>query len=276
MNMYVKENTNAINRAFTKQSDGYDCYDASNAILIWMRRQVRGHVLSHLKQNSSILELNAGTGLDAVFFAEQGHRVYATDLSDGMIRQIQKKITDRKLEDTVTVKQCSYTELNLIPVTGFDYVFSNFGGLNCIPDLTRVIKQLPPLLKPGAIITFVLMPRICPWEISKILKGKWRAAFRRFNKKGAPSHLEGEYFPTFYFTPSQAVKAFGPDFKKIDLQGLAGFSPPPYAEKFPVTYPKIYRLLTWLDEKTSRFPLCRSYADHFIVTMQYKPTSNKN
>jgi ubiquinone/menaquinone biosynthesis C-methylase UbiE len=276
MNMRVSENTYAINRAFTKQSDGYDSYDASNAILIWMRRQVRNHVLAHLKKDARILELNAGTGLDAVFFAEQGHRVYATDLSDGMVRQIQKKITDLKLEDALVVKQCSYTELNFISDKGFDYVFSNFGGLNCIPDLTRVIRHLPPLLKPGAIITFVLMPPVCPWEISKILKGKWKEAFRRFNKKGAPSHLEGEYFPTFYFTPAQAVKAFGPDFKKINLQGLATFSPPPYAENFTKKYSSTYKLLTWLDEKTSRLPLCRSYADHFILTMQYNPTRTEN
>ena len=32
----------------------------------------------------SILELNAGTGTDAVWFAERGYRVHATDIAEGM------------------------------------------------------------------------------------------------------------------------------------------------------------------------------------------------
>jgi len=271
----MKYDAASVNRAFTKQSDGYDVYDASNNILIWMRKQVRGHVLKQLKKGDRILELNAGTGLDALFFAEQGHQVLATDLSDGMVKQIQQKITDRKLGDALQVQQCSYTELDRIGDSGFNYVFSNFGGLNCIPDLTKVIKHLPALLKPGAIVTFVIMPPVCPWEIGKVFKGKWKEAFRRFNKKGAPAHLEGEYFPTFYFSPVQAAASFGPEFKKIKLEGLGTFSPPPYAEKFPERYPAAYKILTWLDEKTSLFPLCRSYADHFILSMEYNPISNQ-
>jgi len=268
----MKYDTSSVNRAFTKQSDGYDAYDASNDILIWMRKQVRSHVLKQLKKNDRILELNAGTGLDALFFAEQGHQVYATDLSDGMIKQIEQKITDRKLGNNLKVQQCSYTELDRLSENGFNYVFSNFGGLNCIPNLAEVIKHLPALLKPGAIVTFVIMPPVCPWEIGKVFKGKWKEAFRRFNKKGAPAHLEGEYFPTYYFSPPQAVAAFGLEFKKIKLEGLATFSPPPYAEKFPERFPAAYKMLTWLDEKTAQFPLCRSYADHFILSMQYHPT----
>ena len=57
-----------------------------------MREQVYAHVNNYLKPGSSILELNAGTGIDAVHFASLGHRVHATDLSSGMIKQIRDKM----------------------------------------------------------------------------------------------------------------------------------------------------------------------------------------
>jgi len=59
----------AVDRAFSKQSLHYDEEDRTNHILIDMREQVYAHVNNYLKPGSSILELNAGTGIDAVHFA---------------------------------------------------------------------------------------------------------------------------------------------------------------------------------------------------------------
>ncbi|MDB5273964.1 MAG: SAM-dependent methyltransferase [Chitinophagaceae bacterium] len=271
----MKEDLASVNRAFSMQSDQYDEYDASNGILTWMRKRVRGHVLAQLKPGDRILELNAGTGLDALFFVQQGYTVYATDLSDGMVKQIQQKITEKNLSPKLSVKQCSYTQLQTLQSEKFDYVFSNFGGLNCIPDLRAVTQQLPALLNPGARITFVIMPPVCFWEIGKVFKGKWKEAFRRFKKKGSMAHLEGEYFPTFYFSPADVLRAFGNDYKKISLEGLATFSPPPHADRFPMKHPRMYRLLTKLDEQLASIPPFRSWADHFILTVQYSPVQNK-
>jgi ubiquinone/menaquinone biosynthesis C-methylase UbiE len=269
----MKENLSAVNRAFTLQSVGYDTYDASNKILIWMRKRVRRHIMHYLREGDAILELNAGTGLDALFFVQQGHSVLATDLSDGMIQKIEEKIISNNLGEKLRVKQCSYTNLNDLKGETFDYVFSNFGGLNCIPDLSVVTSEVRSLLNPGAVITFVIMPPICPWEIGKIVKGKWKDAFRRFQKEGAMAHLEGEYFPTFYFKPAEVMKAFGNDFKQLRLEGLATFSPPPHVDRFPEKYPRTYKVLTKVDELTSLFPVFRSYTDHFILTVQYAPSN---
>jgi len=270
----MQDNLGNVNRAFSKQSERYDEYDSCNEILIWMRKKVRKHVLANLKEGDRILELNAGTGLDALYFVERGFTVYATDLSDGMISQMEQKKSDYKLDQKLIVKQCSYTELDLLNGEKFDYVFSNFGGLNCIPNIKSVTRHLSLLLKPNAIITFVIMPPVCPWEIGKLFKGKWKEAFRRFNKKGIQAHLEGKYFTTYYFKPSQVVKAFGNEYKKIKLEGLATFSPPPYADKFPHKYPLSYKLLTTLDEKTSLIAPFKFWADHFILSMKYSPNNN--
>ncbi len=260
----------SVNKAFSKQSHHYDKDDEENIILQWMRKVVRGHVLNYLKKGDRILELNAGTGLDALYFSSRGHTVHATDLAEGMVSAINEKISKANAVQKLSCEQCSYTELNKIKQPPFNYVFSNFGGLNCIPDLMEVIKHLPLLLAPGAYVTFVVMPPVCPWEMSFMLRGNFKGAFRRFNKGGVKAHLEGEYFQTYYFTPSEVVKAFGKDFKKISLQGLASISPPPHNIKFQQKFPRAYSKLTKVDEKLSFVYPFNSWADHFILTMQYK------
>src|SRR5689334_15710140 len=87
-----------VNSAFSKQAIHYDHDDAANPILTLWRQQIYNHILRYLRPNSSILELNAGTGIDALYFAQRGHSVLATDLSDGMVQQIQTKINSSSLK----------------------------------------------------------------------------------------------------------------------------------------------------------------------------------
>jgi ubiquinone/menaquinone biosynthesis C-methylase UbiE len=137
----------AVNRAFTKQSFHYDHDDRTNIVLKDMRAQVYEHVDRFIKPNSFILELNAGTGIDAMRFVNAGHRVHATDLSTGMVRQMEMKIQQAGIESKLTCQQVSFNQLDKVVTKEFDYVFSNFGGLNCIQDLSDVTRHLPEILK---------------------------------------------------------------------------------------------------------------------------------
>ena len=102
----------SVNRAFSKQSVNYDHDDQQNMVLQDMRLQVYRHVAAFMKPQSSMLELNSGTGIDALYFAQQGHSVYATDLSDGMIEQTSLKIQHHQLRGRLMCNQLSYTELD--------------------------------------------------------------------------------------------------------------------------------------------------------------------
>ena len=266
--MSNSESYASVNRAFSKQSVNYDVDDAENIVLQDLRQQVYSHVNRFIKPNSHILELNAGTGIDACHFVEQGHTVHATDLSDGMIARITAKIEKHSLQNKLTCQQLSYDNLNKVAGKKFDYVFSNFGGLNCIQDLSHVTKHLPELLNPGAYVTFVIMPRVCPWELLWILKGNGKAAFRRFHKDGVMAHLEGEYFKTYYHSRNQIKKAFGDSFALVKTEGLASLSPPPASGHFPVKHRVSYALLRNIDSVVSGiFPFNR-WADHIIITFQ--------
>lgn len=236
-----------------------------------MRHQVYAHVEKYLAPESHILELNAGTGLDALYFVSKGHRVHATDLSDGMVNQIRVKISSNEYSDRFTCQQLSFANLDKITTRNFDCVFSNFGGLNCIQDLSLVTRHLPSLIKPGAHVIWVIMPPVCPWELLWVLKGKWRLAFRRLNKNGTLAHLEGEHFQTFYHSLSNIRSAFGSSFRLLRCEGLAALSPSPHLHKFAAGNPRFYKLLRRVDASVKdRFPFNRC-ADHIIVTFKYRP-----
>jgi ubiquinone/menaquinone biosynthesis C-methylase UbiE len=259
-----------VNKGFSKQSVNYDADDVANPILQAWRKQVYGHLNQFIQSNSSILELNPGTGIDACHFVNQGHRVHCLELSDGMVKQINKKIENFGFHDRLTVQQGSYENLNLVKGK-FDYVFSDFGGLNCTDDLRKVTQHLSPLLNNGAIITWVIMPPICPWEIMWLLKGYFKQGLRRFHKNGVMAHLEGEYFKTYYYSLADIKKAFGKNFKLLKCEGLGVLSPPPSAKDFVIKHPQLYRSLIRWDEKVRlRFPFNR-WGDHIIVTFQYAP-----
>ena len=256
-----------VNVAFSKQSLHYDNDDLQNPLLQMMRSQVYDHVARFIQKPCKILELNSGTGIDALHFARQGHKVHATDLSGGMIEQIRKKVDRFHLQNHLTFQQLPYDQLDKLSGQKFDFIFSNFGGLNCIDDLSQVTKDLSGILNPGGYVTWVIMPRVSAWEVLGLLKGN-RNALRRFNKKGVVAHLEGKYFRVWYHSLRSIQKAFGPNFKFIRSEGLASLSPPPHATRFPGDHPGLCKMLQRADILVrNHFPFNR-WADHIIVSFQ--------
>jgi ubiquinone/menaquinone biosynthesis C-methylase UbiE len=261
--------SNSVNLAFSKQSLEYDQFDKENIVLQDLRAQVYENVQRFLKPNSKILELNAGTGIDALHFASTGHVVHATDLSDGMIEQIEKKIATHNLQGRFTCQQLSYENLDLITERNFDFVFSNFGGLNCIDDLSVVTKELSHLLKKGAVVTWVIMPRVCPSEWFNVLKGNFKFAFRRLNKGGVMAHLEGQYFKTYYHSLTKIKKAFGPSFELLRTESLALLSPQPHSGQLAKKFRGLYKGSRAIDKVfRNLFPFNR-WGDHIIVTFRF-------
>jgi ubiquinone/menaquinone biosynthesis C-methylase UbiE len=258
-----------VNKAFSRQSIIYDEYDRENPTLTWMRNQVMKHALSYLRPNDKILELNSGTGIDAEFFAQKGFAVHCTDLSDGMVEQMKKKFSSDKYFGKVTIQQCSFTELDKIGNKKFDFIFSNFGGLNCIPDLRKTTKFYPSLLNKNGRVCLVILPPICPWEIIQLFRGKFSLAFRRFRKDGVLANVEAIKFKTYYFSAKDVMKALGQDFKLLKVESLALFTPIPQMERIPKKFPGFAKMLNKIDEKISGiFPFNR-IGDHIIVTAEY-------
>jgi ubiquinone/menaquinone biosynthesis C-methylase UbiE len=260
-----------VEEAFSRQSEIFDYYEKGNDILKWMRSVTHRHLLKYLKERDVILEINSGTGIDAIFLGKKGFRIHCTDISKGMINKLREKIISNNLNNIISYQLLSYTELEKSEIKQFDYIFSNFGGLNCAPDLNTLFSQFRKILKPGGKVTMVIIPPVCPWEIALLMKGQFKRATRRLREGEVKANVEGVNFPVYYYTASEVIKALGADFRIIDIQGLASISPPPYMDNFPKRHPMLYKRLTILDEKISHlFPFNR-FADHIIITAEFSP-----
>jgi len=257
-----------IAEAFSRTAEKYDSFAEDHPHLTRMRNKVYAHVMRHVPPGARILELNAGTGTDAVQLAQRGYFVHATDIAPGMLERLHEKVARLGLQDRVMMEQRSFLALQDVPGEPFDAVFSDLGGLNCVPDLTPVIQQLPRILKPGGIVTWVLMPHVCLWEMAEVFRGNFRLAFRRLARGSVRANLEGLKFDVYYFSPRQVIEWFGNDFEMLALEGLSVLTPTAESRNFAKWHPRLYRALSRLDDKLSPHWPWYGWGDFYILTMR--------
>ena len=258
--------------AFNKQAIMFDSIYGGDTIIQYKRKRVRDHIMQYLPSHSHILELNAGTGEDAIYFAQQGHTVHATDISAIMQERLTEKVKQNNLENKITYEICSFTELENLRHPGpYNYIFSNFAGLNCTNQLEKVLSSFSFLLKTGGLVTLVILPEFCLWEFMLLFKGKFKTAFRRFTgSKGTKAHIEGEYFRCWYYNPSFIKKHLSSSFDTLSLEGLCSLVPPSYIQGFAEKYSKLCRFLEKNENKwKTRWPW-KSIGDYYIITLKKK------
>lgn len=270
--VFSSDNESLAAAAFSAQSYVFDSIYRHNTIVQYKRKRIRDHVNRLLQPGSRILELNAGTGEDSLYFASQGHRVLATDISPGMLQQLQTKVKAAGFEGMVHTEKQSYTALDQLNDKGpYDHVFSNFAGLNCTDQMDRVLHSLSPLVKKEGTVTLVILPNFCLWESALFFKGMWKTAFRRFaGKKGASSHVEGHYFRCWYYPPSIVKRNMQQGFEHLCTEGLCTLVPPSYIEHFAEKYPRVYSLLCRLEESNAKRWPWRSIGDYYIISFRKK------
>src|SRR5512145_2108841 len=125
-----------IAEAFSRTAETYDSFAEDHPHLTRMRNKVYAHVMRYVPSGERILELNAGTGTDAVQLAQRGYTVHATDIAPGMLNRLREKVDRLGLHARVTMEERSFLSLDDAQGAPFDAVFSDLGGLNCVPDLT--------------------------------------------------------------------------------------------------------------------------------------------
>jgi len=267
-----KTNEQAVEKAFNKQSSVFDEIYSSNIIVQYKRQRVREHVQQWLSTQNKILELNAGTGEDAVWFAQQGHFIHATDISEGMQEKLAKKVIQNELESRISYELCSFTELKSLKNKGpYDLIFSNFAGLNCTSELDKVLYSFSPLLKPGGFVTLVILPKFCMWETMMFFRGKFKTAFRRFfSSKGVKAHIDGKYFTCWYYNPCYITRLLKDSFDVKSIEGLCTLVPPSYLENFPIKRPALYNWLKQKEDKWKNIWPWKSVGDYFIISLQKK------
>jgi ubiquinone/menaquinone biosynthesis C-methylase UbiE len=233
---------------------------------------VRQHVQQWLKPGSHILELNSGTGEDAIWFASQGHCIHATDIAEGMQQVLKEKAAALNLTEKISTEIISFTQLDkLAPQKKYDLIFSNFAGLNCTAQLDKVLHSFAPLVKPGGIVTLVILPKFCLWELLLLFKGKFKTAFRRFfSSQGVKAHVEGMYFTCWYYNPSFVIKHLQQEFDLLASEGLCSLVPPSYMDGFAEKHPRLYSFLKRKEEKWKSYWPWKNTGDYYIISFRKK------
>jgi len=231
-----------------------------------IRAITRRIYLEHFAPGSRILELNCGTGNDAVFLAERGMRVLATDISPGMIAEAERKAQALAgVKGSVRTRIIPFDRISELRGETFDGACSNFGGLNCTERLEDVARDLALVIRPGGIFVATVMPPFCLWETASFLaRFRWKSALRRLTPGGTLADLHGGHVRTFYFTPGRFRRAFSGSFTHVRTTGLAIFMPPPNFTRLGV----LTGIMGGVDDIVAGIPLIRGIGDHYTVVLR--------
>jgi len=172
--------------AFDPVAPRYDAAFTDRLLGHWLREAVRERLA--FSPGEHVLELGCGTGVDAVWLAERGVRVTATDASPAMLAEVEAKAVRAGVADRVSVARLELTAIET-SFEPFDGAFSNFGALNCLAERRSLAEALAGWVRPGGRVVLVLMGPVCAWEIVWHLgHGQPRKAFRRL-RIGAAAHV---------------------------------------------------------------------------------------
>jgi SAM-dependent methyltransferase len=248
--------------AFDELADNYDAAFTDTAVGRVLRAIVWDRLERRLSQSRSVLELGCGTGEDALRLASRGIGVVAIDSSPRMVELAQRKAELRGIEGAqfhcVDMQQLG----SALGTQQFDGVLSNFGAINCVPDLSALVAAVASRLVSGAPLVWVVMGRHVPWEwLWYLPRGQWRKAWRRLRPSGANFRGMTIHYPT----PAQLCRALRPYFSIERVAPLGIALPPSYAADWLNRSPRALSCLTHLERLAQGASGLASYADHHIV-----------
>jgi hypothetical protein len=149
----------------------------------------------------------------------------------------------------------------------FDGVYSNFASLNCVRDPRVLGAPLARLVRSGGSCVLVVFgTRSIGEVVVELLRGRPRAALRRFRRGPAPAKLGGESFEVWYPSPREVAGALAPWFRPRALRGIGILVPPSAAEPWISKFPRVVSAMAAVDSKLSA-PLAL-LGDHVLVHVE--------
>ena len=244
-------------------------YDAvfSRSLIGAAQRQAVWSVLDRaFTPGQRVLEINCGTGTDAMHLAQNGVRVHACDSSPAMI-----DVASRRLRDFADVTLERRATEDLSDLTGcYDGLVSNFGGLNCLEDPAAALRRLKRLVRSGGHAILCYMGPLCAWELLWYFAHRQpRKALRRLRRSGVTARIgNGQEFRVHYPAVNAVVRAFAPEFRLVQQVGIGVFVPPSYAELFARDHRRALDFAIRLDRRFASWPVFRDLADHVLLHFQ--------
>lgn len=230
----------------------------------WLRERVWKRLAALFQPGDFVLELGCGTGEDAVWLAQRGVQVLATDVSAAMLEQ-----TLQKAHRAGMSIQTQILDLNALPPLDrqFDGVFSNFGPVNCTRDWDGLAAWLAEVVRPSGFVGLGVMSPFCLWEtLWHGLHLDFGTAFRRFNRRSTFGELT-----IYYPGPRQMRRAFQSQFQLVSVRGIGVFLPPSDAFGVIDKRPVLAQRLKQLEERLAHCWPFRTWADHYWIEFRRRP-----
>ena len=256
---------------FDVVAETYDDTFSASAIGRAQRSSIWEALDRTFQEGQRILEINCGTGIDALHLAGRGVEVVACDSAPGMIAVAQQRMDASSNRSPVDLRCLATEQIAELEQDGpYDGVLSNFSGLNCVSDLKQVARDLACLVKPGGKAVVCLFGRFCLWETSWYLAhGKFRKAFRRFKRKGVEATLApGSTVVVHYVSVGALKRTFSPYFRLENWSGIGVAVPPSYLEALAIQFPRLFRFAAGIDPRLGACPGFRALADHVVLTFE--------
>jgi SAM-dependent methyltransferase len=258
--------------AFDCMADTYDATFTQSFTGIAQRNVVWRAVEKTFRSGDRVLELNCGTGEDALFLAKRGISVLACDASSRMIAVAEQRKALEAPGSSVQFRELRNEDIDtLSPFAHFDGVLSNFSGLNCVQDLSQVARKLGELLTRGAVAFICLSTRVCLWEMAWYAsRGNFKKAFRRL-PGSTVARLNEIAVPVWYPTIAAVRRSFSPCFRLRSIRAVGLFVPPSYLESWIRRHKSVLTRLEAMDAVFATWPLIRGMGDHVLLEFEKTP-----
>lgn len=252
---------------FDQIAERYDSVFTNSTIGRAQRNAVWRELRREFRYGQRVLEINCGTGEDALMLARSGVAVDACDVSQAMIDVAHRRACNEVAEAKVTFRVLAAEELGAIRES-YDGAFSNFGGLNCVADLRQVSRELGRLVRPGGALVVCLAGRFCAWESAWYgARGDFARATRRW-RGSARAQFGKTHVPVFYPTARQVARGFAPWFQIVRRRGIGVAVPPSYAEQTMFGRRSFVEVAEKLDRALGLVVLIRALADHSLFVLR--------
>ena len=254
---------------FDAMAAGYDAGFTYSRIGTLIRQAVWRRLDARFAPGDRLLELNCGTGEDAVYLGQRGIQVLATDASPAMVQVARAKVAARGLTTCVDVRPLAIEALDAAALGGksaaFDGALSNFGGLNCVADWKSAARSLGECIRPGGIVLLCVMGPLCPWEWGwHLLRRRPEKAFRRLRHGGVSWRGVTVRYPSI----GRLRRAFQPSFRPLRVSAVGALLPPTYAEAWAERHPRLLTRLDSWERRCENWPLIPYLADHYLLELE--------
>ncbi|MBI5741233.1 MAG: class I SAM-dependent methyltransferase [Nitrospirae bacterium] len=125
-----------------------------NRVRRWLQdpRQILG---PYIKEGMTVLDIGCGPGFFSIYIAQmvgKSGRVIASDLQEGMLQKLRKKIRGTELEERITLHKCEENKIGVLDHVDFVVAFYM---AHEVPDQEKFFQEIKSILKPDGRVLIV-------------------------------------------------------------------------------------------------------------------------